>query len=177
MNFPPVYPEFKTERLFIRKLSIADAPGILKIRSNDLVNKHLPRKKMESVDAAEKFIEKITAGIIKQENYYWAITIAESDELIGTACLWNFDEKEMKGEIGYELLPEFQGRGIMNETITEVIRFATEKIGLKKLIALTSAENKASLSLLERKGFKRDKEGEKKIEVKDWSCVLYVRYY
>uniref|UniRef100_UPI003298BD4E GNAT family N-acetyltransferase n=1 Tax=Salmonella enterica TaxID=28901 RepID=UPI003298BD4E len=54
-----------------------------------------------------------------------------------------------------------QGKGIMNEAINKVLRFAFADLQMAAIEAWTHPENKKSSSVLEKLGFKRDKEAEK----------------
>jgi ribosomal-protein-alanine N-acetyltransferase len=93
----------------------------------------------------------------KNDSIYWAITWNSNDKLIGTICLFDFSENHSKAEIGYELLPEFQGKGIMQEAISEVIQFGFQRVRLTSIEAFTHSENERSTRLLEKVNFKRDR--------------------
>lgn len=154
-NFTP-FPVLKTERLTLRQLLISDANEILALRSNDNVNKYLDRKPDTSIDDAKNFIQAINENIQTNKSIYWAISLNDTDQLIGTICLFGFTDNNSKAEIGYELLPAFQGKRIMQEAISLVIDFAIQRIGLKTIEAYTHSENQGSTRLLEKFNFKRD---------------------
>ena len=61
-------------------------------------------------------------------------------------------------EIGYELHPDHQGKGFMQEAIKAVMDFAYEVLELDCLVALFEPGNSASVKLLERNGFQHDRE-------------------
>jgi ribosomal-protein-alanine N-acetyltransferase len=79
-----------------------------------------------------------------------------TDKLIGTICLFDFSEDLSKAEIGFELLPHFQGKGIMQEAALKVIHFGFQHVGLKSIEAYTHSENQSSTRLLEKLNFKRE---------------------
>ena len=116
LNFTP-FPRLTTQRLLLRKLTIKDAKEIMILRSDEQVNKFLDRPKSGNITDAEKFIEKINNGIDNNQSIYWVITLTNSDALIGTICLWNISSESDNAEIGYELHPDFQGKGLMQEAI------------------------------------------------------------
>jgi ribosomal-protein-alanine N-acetyltransferase len=89
------------------------------------------------------------------DSIYWAITLSGTNKLIGTICLFDFSEDDSKAEIGYELLPGFQGKGIMQEAISKVIDFGVRDIGLNSIEAYTHAQNQSSVRLLEKFNFKK----------------------
>ena len=152
-NFSP-FPYLKTRRLVLRPLTIADADAIAALRSNDTVNKYLERVKKTTIEEALKFIDKITENINTNESIYWVIALQDNNQLIGTICFWNIIIEDDTAEIGYELLPDYHGKGIMQEAITAVINFGFEKMKIKTITAFLMATNIASIKLLEKNDFK-----------------------
>lgn len=155
INFTP-FPVLKTERLTLRQLVSSDDKEIFALRSNDNINKFLHRKPAESITDAENFIQIITENIQKNDSIYWAITLNGSDKLIGTICLFNFTNDNSKAETGFELLPGFQGKGIMQEAALKVIDFGIQHLWLNTIEACTHPENRNSMQLLEKLHFKKD---------------------
>ena len=153
-NFKP-FPVLKTAKLTLRQLVSSDANEIFALRSDSNVNKYLDRKPSKSIDDAKTFIQTINENIQRSDSIYWAITLNGTDKLIGTICLFDFSDDNLKAEIGYELLPGFQGKGIMLEATSKVIDFGSQHIGLNSIEACTHFENQSSTRLLERFNFKR----------------------
>ena len=155
LNFTS-FPQLMTERLLLRRLSEADAHDLLMLRSNEQVNQFLGRPACIDLEAAKNFIAKIENGIINKESLYWVITLKGNDKLIGTICLWNFEADKMQAELGFELFPGLQGKGIMREALSEVIAFGFKELKLKTITALTNPGNLPSIKLLEKTGFLAD---------------------
>ena len=158
------FPSLTTERLSLRKLSVDDANEVFFLRSDEHINKYLDRPKATSIEDAINFINKTNHEIENNECIDWAITFKEDSRLIGSICLWNFSLEENKAEVGYELLPDFQGKGIAQEALTAVINFGFELMKLKTIEAYTHKENLQSTNLLEKFNFKRDLDSESKID-------------
>jgi RimJ/RimL family protein N-acetyltransferase len=158
-NFTP-FPVLKTERLTLRQLRSSDDKEIFALRSDDNVNKYLDRKRSKSIDDAKNFIQTINENIQRNNSIYWAITLNGTDKLIGTICLFNFSKDNLKAEIGYELLPDFQGKGIMQEATSKVIDFGIQHIGLNSIEAYTHSENQSSTTLLHKLNFKKHSAGD-----------------
>ncbi len=91
--------------------------------------------------------------IDRNECIYWVISLNGSDNLVGSVCLWNFDFENEIVEIGYEMLHDFQGKGIMSEAIKKVIEYAFEEIKAKLITAFPSADNNNSVSILKKLNF------------------------
>ena len=144
-------PTFGTERLSLRQLAVSDVEEIFLLRADDLINKYLGRQAFRTWEEALGFIEKVKSNNL----YYWAITQKGKNKLLGTICLFNVSSELSKGEIGYELLTEYQGNGIMEESAIKIIQFAFETLELKAIDAFTHIENQSSTDLLKRLNFSR----------------------
>lgn len=142
-----------SERLILRPPIPEDNWQMAAIRSDAEVNRYINRDGYLGLPEAEAFIKKIIHGIANDGWLYWAICLKEDDKLIGTICLWNIDRKTRQAELGYELLPAMQGKGIMSEAMVQVMRVAFEELDFKKIIAVTNRLNRKSVALLERFGF------------------------
>jgi ribosomal-protein-alanine N-acetyltransferase len=155
LNFSP-FPDLTTERLTLRKLTIEDAEDIYALRSDDRVNKFIDRPKAHSVDDARNFINQLRSRGSNSELLYWAIIHKRNSKLIGTIMYWNISEEENTSEIGFELHPDFQGQGLMQEALSRVIDFGFTKMNLRLIEAYPDENNEKSVSLLERNHFKQD---------------------
>ena len=156
INFTP-FPVITTQRLILRRLNIKDTKEIMMLRSDEQVNKFIDRPKSIDLTEAKQFIEKIDKGINNNEWIYWAITLKDDDTLIGTICLWNISIENDTAEIGYELHPDFQGKGIMKEAIQKIIEYGFNKMQLEIITAFTHPGNNRSTNLLLKYNFLLDK--------------------
>lgn len=146
-------PELRTERLLLRRLSETDDAAIFALRSDERVNKYIDRDPQNHIDQAKAFISKITDGYKTGNLCYWAICTKEDPKLIGTICIWNISADGKSGELGYELHPDHQGKGIMHEATGAVIRFAFDEMGITHLEAFTHKDNARSSHVLLKQGF------------------------
>lgn len=146
-------PLLTTERLCLRGLLESDSPQILALRSNTEVNKYLDRAANATVDEALSFIKKIEAIVSNNEGFYWAITLKDQDELIGTICYWNLNAADKSAEIGYELHPDYQEQGFMQEAISAVLAFGLNDQHFELITACPKEGNKSSVKLLKKTGF------------------------
>lgn len=152
---PSPFPNLTTERLILRKLEVTDSYALLRLRSDKSVNRYLDREAAKNKADADTFIEKIQQ-LTPDKGFYWAISLKNRPELVGTICFWNINIEKRMAEIGYELLPDYQGKGIMLEAIAEVLHYGFDTIQLKIVAALTHPDNQSSAKLLEKTGFVRD---------------------
>lgn len=147
------FPTLTTERLNLRELSPDDQGLIFTLRSDERVNQFIERPRMQQPKEAAEFIAMIARGTDKGEWLYWAIYQHAHPHAMGTICLWNFSNDKTRAEVGFELLPEFQGKGFMGEALRRVIRYAFTELNLSSLEARTRKNNERSTRLLEKHGF------------------------
>ncbi len=147
------FSEIRTERLTLRKLKNSDWESISYLRSDKIVNEFVTRPSAESKDEALEFIAKICNGIENRNMLYWAIAEKGNDQMIGSICLWNFSKDGRTAEVGYDLSPKFQGKGIMSESLKFILEFGFETLDLNLIEAYTSGQNERSKKLLERNHF------------------------
>nr|WP_044085401.1 GNAT family N-acetyltransferase [Lewinella cohaerens] len=143
-----------TPRLQLRALTLADAPAIFTLHTNIEVQRYLSRELMKSPLDSRLFIEKIEKGIDQGRWFYWGVVLKDTPgDVIGTVCLWQFSEDGKTAELGYDLLPGFQRKGIMTETVAAILSFIKENTALTTVQAMVRADNLASLSLLKKMNF------------------------
>ncbi len=147
------FPTLSTSRLLLRQLEETDDKTLFSLRSDDRVNRFLDRKKPTAIEEASAFIHIINNSIAENRSLYWVISLKENHALIGTICLWNYSPDRKTAELGYELSPGQQGKGLMQEALQAVIRYAFDKAGFATLEAYTHKDNLASTRLLLKQGF------------------------
>jgi len=159
LNFTP-FPELTSDRFVLRELLKNDAAEIFVMRSDKNVLRYLDIKPATKIDDALAFIEKIKSGVEKNEWIMWAVSYKEMNQIVGTICLWNISIENSSAEIGYTLLPEYQGKGIMQEIVPTIINFGFEKLKLKNIEGEVFSGNIKSVKLMERFGFKYNRQQE-----------------
>jgi ribosomal-protein-alanine N-acetyltransferase len=155
MNFES-FPEIKSERLLLRKIEESDAPVILYLRSDETINQFIERpehRKTKTIAQALQFITEIKENFDNNKSVIWGIIYKNEPELIGSICLWNFSENNTIAEVGYDLNPAFQNKGIMTEALRCVVKFGFNELKLDKIEAFTHYKNENSKKLLETNGF------------------------
>jgi ribosomal-protein-alanine N-acetyltransferase len=155
INFTP-FPDLKTERLNLRELKDTDKTEIFALRSSESVMKFIARPRMEAMDEAQRLINRLNGGIANNEWIFWGITLKGEKKIIGTACIWNISEKDMRAEIGYDLMPEFQGKGLMQEAVQAVLDYGFNTLNLHSMEANINPDNAASIKLIAKHNFIRE---------------------
>jgi ribosomal-protein-alanine N-acetyltransferase len=92
---------------------------------------------------------------IKTE-YNFAIELKRSHEVIGGASLMAINYFSGCATIGYWIGRKYWRQGLMTEALGAILQFAFAKLKLNRVQADVFTENKASLNLLRKAGFKRE---------------------
>lgn len=149
------YQELSSHRLILLKPSDNYVNDLYYLRTHPSVNKYIQRIPSKSIDEVTAFIEKTRTNIHNNQSYYWFIVEKNNAKFTGTICLWNFSKDQKTAEIGYELLPEHQGKGFMNEALGLVLKFGLEILKLQVIEAYTHKDNHNSIKLLKKNGFQK----------------------
>ena len=152
INFSP-FPELETERLLLRRALPEDAKVIFEIRSNPETMKYIPRPLVTTMDEALEHLKMIDEKINNNEGINWAITIKGNPEMIGIIGLYRIQPEHYRAEIGYMLLPDFQGKGYVTEAIAKVVAYGFEDMKLHSIEAVIDPENDASAKVVANNGF------------------------
>ncbi|MEP7236929.1 MAG: GNAT family N-acetyltransferase [Ferruginibacter sp.] len=156
LNFS-LFPEIKTKRLLLRKMTDADGPEIQFLRSDDTVMKYIDREKTKTVEEAVAFIQKVNTNVDNNESIMWAIALQENpDKLIGNIGFWRIINQHYRSEIGYMLHPGFWNKGIMKEALLAAVDFGFNTMKLHSIEAHINPDNAASGFVLEKAGFVRE---------------------
>jgi ribosomal-protein-alanine N-acetyltransferase len=150
------FPVIKTERLTLRKIEESDSDVILFLRSDKSINKFINRpenRRTKNISDAIKHIRKLNADTKNNKSFSWGITVNDNPEIIGTICLWNFSKDYKTAEVGYDLNPNFQKKGIMSESLKSVVNFGFIELYIERIEAFTHIQNEKSKNLLVKNGF------------------------
>jgi ribosomal-protein-alanine N-acetyltransferase len=155
INFNP-FPNLETERLLLRRVDANDVHEIFALRSNPETMKYIPRPLVKTTEDALEHIAMIDAKIETNEGINWAITLKDSPKLIGIIGHYRIKPENYRAEIGYMLLPEFNGKGIMPEAVKEAVRYGFEVMQLHSIEAIIDPENFGSEKVLQKSGFVKE---------------------
>lgn len=154
INFNP-FPVLETTRLQLRPITLNDAHEMNVLRSDKRVLKYLDRPK-ESLEETRYFIQKIANALVHNQSIMWGMALKDSPRLIGSICLFEIERENYRAEIGYVLHPDYQGKGLMQEAVSAVLRYGFDVMKLHSLVAKLNPANQASIKLIERNNFVKE---------------------
>ena len=155
INFTP-FPNLETERLYLRRVAKEDVNEIFALRSNKETMKYIPRPLVKTEEDALAHIAMIDEKIENNEGINWAITLKNNPKLIGLIGHYRIKPEHFRAEIGYMLLPEYHGKGIIAEAIKETVKYGFEIMKLHSIEAVIDPENLASEKVLQKSGFVKE---------------------
>ena len=106
--------------------------------------------------------EEDTKGFIKRTMQQFAddlgcqVGIFFEGKMVGVCGFHPLDKKDRRGELGYWLSQEFEGRGFMTKTCARLIQIGFEQLDLNKISIRCATENCKSASIPERLGFVKE---------------------
>lgn len=155
INFTP-FPKLSTERLKLRRITNEDVEEVFSIRSNPETMKYVPRPLAKTHQDSYDFIKILDECIEQNTAINWGITYNDDDQLLGMICLLRMQPENFRTEVGYILAPAHHGKGIVQEALTAVIRYAFDTLKFHSVEALIDPANKASENVLLRQGFVKE---------------------
>ncbi|TDD97984.1 GNAT family N-acetyltransferase [Flavobacterium cellulosilyticum] len=152
ISFNP-FPNLETERLYLRRIVKEDVNEIFALRSNKEIMKYVPRPIAKSNEEAMEHITLLEEKLKTNEGINWAITLKSDPKLIGIIGHFNIKPEHYRSEIGYMLLPEYHGKGIISEAVKKVVKYGFIEMKLHSIAAIIDPENLASEKVLQKNGF------------------------
>ena len=155
INFQP-FPNLESERLVFRRLKDSDAPEVFKIRSNSERMKFIPRPILQNEEEALAMIQMMNAKIDENTDINWGVCLKNSDKIIGFMGFYRVQPESYRTEIGYMILPEYDGKGYVSEAVTTMLNYAFNTVGFHSVEAVIDPNNFGSARVLEKNGFRKE---------------------
>ncbi|MCB7480508.1 GNAT family N-acetyltransferase [Christiangramia sediminis] len=145
-------PLFRTDRLILKKVQREDQPNIHKGLSNKDVIKYYGVQYNTLKETAEQMqwyenLERSGSGL------WWTIGINESGKFCGAIGFNDYHKEYNRAEIGFWLLPEFWGKGLISEAANSMIDYLFKELKLHRLEAYVETENDNSAKALRKLNF------------------------
>lgn len=147
------FPTLQSKRLILRKLVKEDVNPVFKIRSDAEVGTYLGRSLATSMQDAYDHISTIKKLEQEAKCIYWVIASKDHDTYLGSITLWNFNSTLTEADLGYEILPEYQGVGYTQEALDAVLEYVKDHTSFQKIYGITHILNVKSIAILKKYNF------------------------
>lgn len=84
---------------------------------------------------------------------WWAICSLDNSVFYGAGGFSSLSKEHKKAEIGFWLLPEFWGKGFMQETFPVICDYGFNQLGLNRIEGFVEPENTACKKAIEKMNF------------------------
>lgn len=144
----------ETERLVLRRLNADDAEFILDLLNQPSFLRYIGDKGVRNTEDAVRYIQ--TGPVASYERFGFGLFMVElKDSQTPTGMCGLLKRDSLPDvDIGFAFLPQYWSQGLALEAAAAVMNLAKEVLGLKRIVAITSLDNAASIRLLEKLGLK-----------------------
>ena len=142
-----------TQRLVLREFTIDDWRAVHTYQSDPRYRRYYGERDWSEA-GTRAFVQRFVDNQVEspRHKFQLAITLPGSGTLIGN-CGVRLDRPGAPvGDIGYELNPEYWGRGYATEAARAMLAFGFEELGLHRVWAECVADNVGSRRVLEKLG-------------------------
>ena len=146
------FPILKTDRLLLRQFIDSDLENVFKGLSHPDIIKYygVSYKTLEDTKLQMNFF----SDLYKNETgIWWAVCSPNNDVFYGAGGLNNLSKEHRKAEIGFWLLTEHWGKGIMTEAIPLILQYGFNKLNLHRIEGLVETENVICKKALKKLNF------------------------
>jgi len=147
----------ETERLMLRQMRVEDAEFIFELVNEPAFIRNIGDKGVRTLDDARDYIlSGPVASYAKFGFGLYVVVLKETGAAIGICGLLKRDSLE-DVDVGFALLEKFRRKGFAYESAAAVMEYGRNKLGLKRIVAITSPDNEASIRVLEKIGLQFEK--------------------
>ena len=139
--------------LSLRYLVADDAPALFELARDPEVTRFFSWGPYTDESQPREFIEHLTAEREAGRRLELGIVLNEGDRPIGLTGFSDFSRRDRRATVGTWLGREHWGSGANNESKSLVLSLGFRHLGLHRISALASPDNRRSLRALERIGF------------------------
>lgn len=143
----------ETERLRLRTFTIADAPFVLELLNTPSWLQYIGDRGIKTLEQAQTYLA--NGPIMSYATLGFGLYLVELKETGKPAGMCGLLKRSYLEyvDIGYALLPRYEGQGYALEIVNATINYAFTKLHLLHLAAITDTGNIRSVKLLEKSGF------------------------
>ena len=153
--------ELWTEHLVLRRYRPDDAEQLYEYLGKDPeMQKYSGWNPYATPEMARETVQRFIESYGDEHSYSWVMDVNGDDVVVGTIGAYDYSDGCI--EVGFSVIPGWQGRGFATEALQKVLEYLTENEGVGCITAWCAAENSASKRVLEKAGMEfvcKDKDG------------------
>jgi len=144
---------FETDRLVVRRLTVEDAPFIVRLLNEPSFLEHIGDRGVRNLADATQYI--LSGPIASYDRHgfgLFLVQLKEGGHSIGICGLLKRDALD-DVDVGFAFVPESWSKRYAFESTTPTLAYARDTHHLERLVAIVSPDNVASINLLLKLGF------------------------
>ncbi len=142
-----------TPRLTISKFTVADAPFILELVNTFTWIRFIGDRNIHTLTEAEAYVLNGPMASYEKHGFgLYRVALTMTGQPIGMCGILKRATLDMP-DVGYALLPAYEGKGYAYEAASAVMDHAFNELGLPQVAAITDPSNQRSIALLEKLNF------------------------
>lgn len=171
---PNSFPVLTTERLLLRRFQPDDMELVYKGLSHPEVIRHYGVR-YDSLEATQEQMDWFAEIEREEKGIWWAVCNRDENTFLGAVGFNNWSKEHRNIEIGYWLLTEYWGSGVIGEAGRATCDYAFQKMSVHRIEAVVETENSNSKKIMAQLGF--ELEGiMRDCEIKDGKWVSLEMY-
>lgn len=148
------FPELYFNNIVLREIKKSDAQAYFEYMNDQAMDGFLTQEnRPRNFREAQKEVEYWRELFVNKISIYWAISLKNTNKMIGTAGFNVISFLHSQAEISYDLNPTYWGQGIMLNSMNKILDFAKITLELMYIQSKVVIGNTRSTKLLERVGF------------------------
>lgn len=145
-------PQLQTDRVILRKFNLYDLDDMVILYSDETVNEFLPWFPHSSRKETEDYLHNVVMKEYeKAVAYFYAIQLKANGKMIGYVTVNGIDPEIGCGDLGYALMKDYWGQGLVAECCNAVIKQLKED-GFKYITATHDVKNSKSGRVMQKIG-------------------------
>ena len=152
-----ILPELETPRLTLRRFELTDAPFVVALLNQPSFIANIGDRGVRSIDDAHRYLREGPMAMYEKHGFgLWQVLRRSDGTPVGMCGLLKRDNLP-DADIGYAFLPEYWGSGYAFEAPEATMNHGAKAFGLKRLVAVVSQGNTASIRVLEKLGMRYER--------------------
>jgi RimJ/RimL family protein N-acetyltransferase len=147
----------ETDRLVVRHMTVDDAGFMLRLLNEPSWLQFIGDRGVKTVEDARQYILHGPIEMVARLGFgFYVVSLKSDGQAVGICGLAKRDYLD-DVDIGYALLPEYNGCGYAHEAAAAVLAYARSTLSLKRVAATTRSHNYPSAKLLAKLGLRLEK--------------------
>jgi RimJ/RimL family protein N-acetyltransferase len=148
----------ETQRLLLREVVAGDAAFILELLNTPKFKEYIGDRGIRTLDQAAAYIADRFTKSYRDNGFGLWLMERKTDAAAVGICGFVSRNELPDADIGFALLPQFEGMGYAFEAADAVMRHGRETLDITRVLAITTLDNHSSGRLLNKIGLRFDRQ-------------------